>query len=245
MENESKEMLLIANITHQAINPMNGVIGTLDNVIKGVVPQDKINQKIKSARSQLEYTVTLLRNLAYFAQYSGDEIEKYRLQAEQKICVIPQVIIEAIQFFQEQAKSSEIAIELENPGEQNCVMGDPDLLRQVFMNIFDNAVKYGLQGSKVKIVDEIKKKTGALSVEIEGESVPFDRDEDIFSLGTRGKKAKEKTSSGSGLGLYICKLIIEKLFNGSITAQSGGKNPNRVVFNIRIPDGFKKPYRRW
>ncbi len=237
---DKKEMLLIANLTHQAINPLNGVIGTLDNVIKGTVPEEKKAQRIKSARSQLEYTVSLLRNLAYFAQYSEEDTKTYKPKLKEKICVIPQVIIEAIQFFQEQANSQNIAIELLNPKYQNCVHGDPDLLRQVFMNIFDNSIKYGLQETKVAVKDWIQKNTGDLIITIEGESVPFDSCEDVFGLGTRGQNAQERTSSGSGLGLYICKLIIENLFGGKISAHCGGSNPNKVIFDIRLPGAFIK-----
>ncbi len=235
---ESREMRLIANLTHQAINPLNGVIGTLDNVIKGVVPDNKKDQRINSARSQLEYTVSLLRNLAYFAQYSGEDIEGYKLQAVHKICVIPQVIIESMQYFQEQASNSDIAIELSNARDQNCVKGDPDLLRQVFMNIFDNSVKYGISSSKVIVKDWIQKKTGDLLITIEGDSISFDPEEDVFALGTRGKNAKEKTSSGSGLGLYVCKTIVEKLFSGTISAMSIGADVGKVTFEIRLPGAF-------
>jgi len=235
---DNREMRLIANLTHQAINPLNGVIGTLDNVIKGIVPDNKKEQRINSARSQLEYTVSLLRNLAYFAQYSGEDIEGYRLQATHKICVIPQVIIESMQYFQEQASNSDIAIELLNSREQNCVKGDPDLLRQVFMNIFDNSVKYGIPSRKVIVKDWIQKKTGDLLITIEGESISFDPEEDIFALGTRGKNAKEKTSSGSGLGLYVCKTIVEKLFSGTISAMSIGSGVGKVTFEIRLPGAF-------
>jgi signal transduction histidine kinase len=236
--NENKEMLLIANLTHQAINPLNGVIGTLDNVIKGVVPEKKKEQRINSARSQLEYTVSLLRNLAYFAQYSGDDVAGYHAQAKEKTCVIPQVIIESMMFFQEQASTARIALELENPADQYCVKGDPDLLRQVFMNIFDNSVKYGQPDSMVNVKDWIQKKTGDMIITIEGEGVSFDVDENIFALGTRGKNAEVKTSSGSGLGLYICRLIVEKLFNGSIDAQCSGASIGKVLFTIRLPGAF-------
>lgn len=153
----------------------------------------------------------------------------------EKRCVIPQVIIEAMQFFQEKGNSYNISIELENPNDQNCVKGDPDLLRQVFMNIFDNAVKYSLPGARVLVKDWIQRKTGDLLITVSGESIGFDPDERIFELGVRGKKASEVTSSGSGLGLYICKLIAEKLFDGEIKAY---QSMNNVVFEIRLPNAF-------
>ena len=54
----------------------------------------------------------------------------------------------------------------------------------------------------------------------------------------RGKQAQEQTSSGSGLGLHICKLIIEKVFLGKISAHYTAAGI--ASFEIRIPDAFTK-----
>lgn len=230
-------LLLISNITHQAINPLNGVIGTLDNVVKGDVPEHKIDQRLKSARAQLEYTVSLIRNLSYFAEYAVEKTTEKKPGPSKK-CVIPEIIIQAAQFFQEQGKRNGIKINLQDAKVQNCVPGDPDLIRQVFMNIFDNAVKYGNRDTQVIVKDWIKKGSKELIVTIEGQSTPFEETENIFGLGARGRKAEEKTSSGSGLGLYICKLIIENVFSGTITGSCSAKG--NVRFEIRIPHAYEK-----
>lgn len=227
---------LISNVTHQAINPLNGVIGTLDNIIDGTIPSERRDQRIRSARSQLEYTVSLIRNLAYFAQYGIDSNVTPKFKVN-KICVIPQVLIEAAQFFQEQGAAHGIRIEVENRWQQNAVKGDPDLLRQVFMNIFDNFIKYGHEGSLVQIKQWIQKRTDTLIVTITGASVGFSLEEDIFGLGIRGRAAEEKTSAGSGLGLHICKLIVERLFKGNISAFYS-RDHGTAEFDIRIPDAF-------
>ncbi|ELY4032348.1 hypothetical protein SMY43_000430, partial [Cronobacter sakazakii] len=59
----------------------------------------------------------------------------------------------------------------------------------------------------------------------------------IFALGVRGKYAENTTSAGSGLGLHICKLIIEKVYQGKIAA-SFVHDSKKAVFEIRIPNGF-------
>ena len=235
--NEDFTLYLISNITHQAINPLNGVIGTLDNIVKNEVAEHKIDQRLKSARAQLEYTVSLIRNLSHFAEYATEKVDEKKA-GPKKVCVIPEVIINAAQFFQEQGRHNGILIELENRHRQNCVPGDPDLIRQVFMNMFDNAVKYGKKNTKVIVKNWIQKKTNMLIVTIEGDSTSFDKDEDIFRLGVRGKDAKLRTSSGSGLGLHICKLIVENVFDGSVigTSTSAGK----ALFEIRIPGAYEK-----
>lgn len=227
---------LISNVTHQAINPLNGVIGTLDNVIDGTLSGERREQRIKSARAQLEYTVSLIRNLAYFSQYGVDSTSDPKFN-KNKTCVVPQVLIEAAQFFQEQATANGLRIEVVNRWEQNAVKGDPDLLRQVFMNIFDNFVKYGVQNSTVDIKQWIQKRSNSLIIMIVGSSVAFSQDEDIFALGVRGRAAQGTTAAGSGLGLHICKLIVERLFGGSISA-SYVRARSTAEFEIRIPDAF-------
>lgn len=235
-ETDSKNtMHLIANITHQAINPLSGVIGTLDNIIDGTITRNRAEQRLRSARAQLEYTVSLIRNLAYFAQYGGDEVVAKNIT--KKKTVIPQNMIEAAMFFQEQGETAGIKIELLDKQEQNAVNCDPDILRQVFMNIIDNYIKYGTKDSTIEIKQWIQGKTKDLIVTFEGESTPFDKDEDIFKLGIRGKVAQDKTSSGSGLGLHICRLIITRLLNGTISAEYF-RNRQTAKFEIRIPNAF-------
>lgn len=235
---DNKETLfLIQNITHQAINPMSGVIGALDNLIDGVVPEHKREQRLRRARSQLEYTVSLIRNLSYFAEYASGNTASIS-HSSLKITVIPQAVIESAQFFQDQGQHEYIRIELENRTIQNCVHGDPNLLKQVFMNLIDNGVKYGKPGSTLIIKNNIQKRTNDLIITFEGHSESFSNDEDLFEIGYRAKSAQQRTSSGSGLGLHICKLIIENAFNGKISAHHSLAGVTK--FEIRIPNGFIK-----
>jgi signal transduction histidine kinase len=229
-------LMLISNLTHQAISPLNGVIGTLDNLIDGTIQGARREQRLKSARAQLEYTVSLIRNLAYFAQYGTDSNPDPKFKST-RICIIPQLLIEAAQFFQEQGALQNIRIEVLDRQIQNAVRGEPELLRQVFMNIFDNFVKYGEPESFVRIKHWVQKKTSDLIVEFKGRSTSFSNKEDIFAPGVRGERAIEKTSAGSGLGLYICKLIVERLYKGSITA-SYVPSTQMAKFEIRIPGAF-------
>lgn len=234
---------LISNLTHQAINPLNGVIGTLDNIIKKDISGDKVDQRLRSAKSQLEYTISLIRNLAFFTEYGlndNDNDNDNGSGRTSKISVIPQNLIEAAQFFQEQAKNRGIYLNIESRKIPNAIYGDPDLLRQVFMNIFDNFVKYSDDNTTVLVEHHIQTRTNDIIIKFQGTtSVGFDDSDKIFEFGARGKSAVKKTSSGSGLGLHICKIILEKVFNGSIEAQYTSKR-SLAVFTIRIPNAFLK-----
>lgn len=216
---------IIANFIHQVINPIGGVVGTLDNICDGTIPHDKIMQRTNAARSQLEQVISLVRNLDFFVKLSVDSEFRYDGKAS-KHCVVPQVLIESMQFYQEQASNRKIRINLINRDDQYIVYGSVDLLRQVFMNIFDNAVKYSKDCSNVDVRTWEQKKTSKLIVEFLSHSVPFDNATSslLFDLGYRGEYAMEKTSSGSGIGLYICKSIIEKVFGGEISMQYDNTN---------------------
>jgi signal transduction histidine kinase len=92
----------IANFVHQVVNPLNGVIGTLDNVHDGTYSEAVAKQKINASRAQLEQCVTLIRNLAYLTEYFSTEepSKSIRSVRSSAVSILPQVVIEAMQFFQ-------------------------------------------------------------------------------------------------------------------------------------------------
>ncbi len=227
---------LLANFVHQVINPLNGVTGTLDNLIDGTIAEEhRRQQRLKAARAQLEHCIMLVRNLAYFSQISLDSGNTNPGKI-QKTCIIPQIIIEAAMYFQEMAANRQIEIDLMDRATQYRVQGNPDLLRQVFMNMFDNAVKYSAHGSKILIEPWIQRSTGTLIVKITSVGAPIlpNEREDVFQLGFRGAAAKARVASGTGLGLYICKTIIQEVHGGEIAVESSSQT-GITSFLIRFP----------
>lgn len=225
---------LLANFIHQVINPLSGTSGHIGNLIEGTIPEAKREQRMRAARAQLEHAISLMRNLAYFSQISQDPSNP-NPGAVRKTCVIPQVIIEAMQFYQEMAAKKGISIEHLNRWDQFKVVGNPDLLRQVFMNLVDNAVKYAQSNSRVTFEVRCQKRSGNLLIDIKSKGTPIKPDEinKIFDLGFRGSAAIKSVASGTGLGLHICRTIIEGVHKGQITASSSREGI--TTFTIRFP----------
>src|SRR5262249_7751569 len=155
-----------ANFVHQVVNPLNGVAGTLDNLAAGLIKEELRAQRLTAARAQIEQCITLMRNLAFLARSAGGAAE-----IEFGIVVLPQVIIEAAQFFQEAGKTKLIEIRLDDPVTQNRVRGRPELIRQVLMNIFDNCVKYGKPSSQIRVSQWIQSGTKNALVTVSGQSL--------------------------------------------------------------------------
>ena len=227
---------LLANSVHQIINPLNGVSGTLDNLADGTIAQpQRITQRTKAARAQLEQCILLIRNLAFILEISADP-SKLEINLMRKTCVIPQIVIEAAMFFQELGASKGMTIQLEDRQTQYAAQGNPDLLRQVFMNLFDNAVKYGIRNSEVNINPWVQKRTNVLMVQVTGTSlyIPPAERESVFAVGFRSSSAKDKIASGTGLGLYICRMILQYLFGATIVIDSSSRS-GAVSILMRFP----------
>lgn len=228
--------LLLSNFIHQVINPLNGVIGTLDNLIDGTVTdKERYVQRLHAVRGQLANSIEMIRNLAFLSQlYSEEGV----LSLRQKLAEVnlPTLIIEAIQFFQERGQKNKISIELTDRKSQYYVMAHTHLFRQVILNLLDNAIKYSFDSTKIEITPRVQKSTSQLIINIINYGIGFDYHDrkNIFELGFRAKEAKDKKASGSGIGLFICKRIIETVHEGKIEAEHSEKT-SRTNFQIRIP----------
>ena len=229
------DLTLLANFTHQVINPLNGVVGTLDNLVDGTISPENREQRTRAACAQLENCITLVRNLAYLA--SGESAFSY---SDVRTVALPQVIIEAMQFYQEEGRRRRISIGLTNRWDQNMINGHPETLKQSLMNIFDNCIKYSRIGSEVKVEQWIQKRSNwaIISITSTPEHSPTASDlTNMFKLGFRGSNAKKIVSSGTGLGLHICKLLIEERHKGTISVQY---NRNGLLFTIKIPEAWRQ-----
>lgn len=232
IEFQDFDLTLLANFVHQVVNPLNGVAGTLDNLIDGTIREERREQRTQAARAQLERCISLVRNLAFLAE---KRIEVNR--KEFKTVVLPQEIIESAMFFQEEGATRKIRIALKDKRTQNRVVGHKELLRQVLMNIFDNCVKYGRFGSEIEVNQWIQSGTNDAIITIR--SVPerqLDQSEflRVFDRGYRGTNAREIVASGTGIGLFVCRQVIEETHGGIIKMQN---DRDGLLFMIKIPDG--------
>lgn len=229
------DLLFLGNFVHQVVNPLNGIAGTLDNVAHGVYSFEESKRKVNAARAQLEGCISLVRNLAFFSEVSSTT-KQLSAPRSNAISVLPQIIIEAAMFYQDAAHSRHIDIELLDRETQYRISARPEALRQVFMNLFDNATKYGEAYTRVVIEPRVQQKNRTLLVEIRNTGIGFSGDEarKFFELGVRGREAKESKALGTGLGLYICRRIMEDFVGGSISVSHNSKS-KETTFQIRFP----------
>jgi hypothetical protein len=114
------------------------------------------------------------------------------------------------------------------PGAPVGVMGDPDKLRQVLTNFIENALKY-TEGGTVTVACSLDGAWGRVAVGDEGPGIPEARQSELFEKFSRHEVPGSPT--GTGLGLYICKGLIEA-HDGRIGVVSNAEEGSTFWFEI-------------
>jgi len=113
------------------------------------------------------------------------------------------------------------------------VSGDKELLRIVYKNFIDNAVKYGREGGTIRLGCTKSGENYAFEVWNDGDGLAPDKLAKLFGKFVRLHRDKDTTRS-TGLGLFITKDIIEKL-GGSVRAESREGEWISFTFTLPIP----------
>ncbi len=115
------------------------------------------------------------------------------------------------------------------------VMADPGLMEQVVSNLVENAIKYSPQGSKITVSGSVSGKRVLVSVSDEGIGIPAEKMEHLFERFHTVEDQAVHVAKGMGLGLYICKAIIEA-HKGTIEAASQPRKGSRFTFSLPLED---------
>lgn len=133
--------------------------------------------------------------------------------------------------FLAKAKSIDLITELEP---LFSISMDPELMKQVFSNLIENAIKYSPNGSKILISTEENGGRVMVQVADQGPGIPSDELSNIFMKFFRSKDAKSSPIKGSGLGLYLAKYFVE-LHQGRIEVESSVGQGS--TFIVELPVG--------
>jgi len=113
------------------------------------------------------------------------------------------------------------------------VVADPELMRIALSNYLSNAAKYGREGGKAKI--EVAQVGEAIDVRVWNEGPGFSSDEgqSLFGKFSRLHNENTRDKRGSGLGLYLCKQILD-LHGGTVWAESESGSWARFCFRLPL-----------
>jgi len=190
------------------------------------------------SNNQKEALTTILRSSDELGHFIGSildlsRIESKEVKLQKSSRDINTVLKEVIKKYEFNARAKNIKIKADlDP--LFSVKVDVDLIRQVFSNLVENALKYSPENSTVVISSREENTNICVSVTDAGPGIPQDEVDNIFLKFYRSKAAKASPIKGSGLGLYLAKYFIE-LHEGKIIVDS--KPTKGSTFTVQLPLG--------
>ena len=122
------------------------------------------------------------------------------------------------------------------PDKEFWVRADEQKLRQVVMNLIDNAIKYTQKG-RVEVLLEQQDKNIVMAVRDTGMGLQPGESKHLFQKFMRGAEASRYHTEGAGIGLYVAKKLLEE-HQGEIWAESKGEGMGATFF-IRLPEFYE------
>jgi two-component system, OmpR family, sensor histidine kinase KdpD len=223
MESESLRNSLLSAISHDLRTPLSVLVGLADSMTLTKPPPTGQQMEIAVAmRSEAMRMTAMVSNLLDMARLQAGEV---RLNRQWR--PLEEVVESSLRAVNASLAHHKLNLRLE----ENLPLLEMDavLMERVFCNLLENAAKYTPEGSEIKIGASTTDHEVNVWVEDNGPGLPKGKEEEIFKKFERGQK--ENATPGVGLGLAICRAIVEA-HGGSIHAENKSTGGARFVFTL-------------
>ncbi|WP_099467674.1 ATP-binding protein [Konateibacter massiliensis] len=227
--NKAKSIFL-ANMSHEIRTPMNAIIGMLELILRADI-NDDVREKAYNIQNASVSLLSIINDILDFSKIESGKMrivfERYRFSA-----VLDEVInMISIRLMK---KDVELFVHID-PKIPSELLGDPARVRQILINILNNAVKFTDKGSiTVSVSCRFRQEFVFLFINVTDTGIGIQEENinKIFTSFERVGEENHRNIEGTGLGLAICKQLLG-LMGGSISATSEyGKG---TTFSVLLP----------
>ena len=195
----------ISIVSHELRTPMTSIQGLAEIIqrgkVKGKAKQDELLELMASESGRLS---RFLHNILDFSRIE-QKVKKYSFQKTE----IKSIIEEVVKLFQYRLEKDCFLLEKHLPPGPVFLDVDPDGIKQVMINLLDNAIKYSAERKEIEIELIDREKQVDIQVKDKGVGIPPEVQKAIFNSFFRGPGGKIQKDRGVGLGLSIARHIMD------------------------------------
>jgi two-component system sensor histidine kinase KdpD len=230
MESERLRNSLLAALSHDLRTPLTVLVGLAESMALTAPKLSSLQQETAQAiQDEAHRMSTMVSNLLDMARIESGEVT-LNLQWQP----LEEVVGAALEAARGMLQRHTVVVQL--PRDLPLVKFDAILIERVLVNLLENVSKYTPPGSTVTLSAQVIGDQLSVSVADNGPGLPVGREEAVFQKFTRGER--ESSTPGVGLGLSICRAIVES-HQGKITASS--RPGGGALFTFTLPLGLPPP----
>ncbi len=219
----------VTNVTHELKTPLTSISGFVETLKTGEIEDEETRIRLlEIIEIETERLTRLINDILTLS-----EIENIRNKENAPIFSPGKVLHEVENMMETIAASKGIEFYLEMPGKLSPIKGNEDRMKQMLINLIDNAIKYTPSGGKVSLIVYERYEQLILRVKDTGIGIPEKDIPRLFERFYRVDKARSKKMGGTGLGLAIVKHIVLSMA-GKIKVHSAGSGKG-TEFIISLP----------